>query len=182
MRSCITDVASMLFDSIITRDSMITITIRKHLAEKLRSVFAMLHRLEDVSDQSFNPKQRGESVAGGSRKEGPKAPVKPIVKNEPKGKEKLFRDDPILDIEDEEAPTEEELKRRKVRESELDEHQRIIREAEDKDRAEKEAQATLQSKKLLFPKWTLKQIQRDAVDLPSQYWRLGKWMLRLLRS
>ncbi|CAH1428714.1 unnamed protein product [Lactuca virosa] len=38
------------------------------------------------------------------------------------------------------------------------------------DKADKEAQATLQSKKLLFPKWTLKRIQHDAVDLPSQYW------------
>ncbi|CAH1423775.1 unnamed protein product [Lactuca virosa] len=158
MRSCITYVTGMLSDIIETRDSMITITMHKHLAEKLRPVFTMLHRLEGVSDKSFHPKQGRESVAGGSRKEGPKAPVKPIVKNEPKGKEKLFRDDPIINNEDEEEPTEEELKTRKVREAELDEHQQIICEAEEKERAEKEAHDTLQSKKILFPKWTLKRI------------------------
>ena len=52
----------------------------------------------------------------------------------------------------------------------MDEHQQIIREAEEKERAEKEAQTTLQSKKLLFPKWTMKRIQNDVVDLPNQYW------------
>ncbi|CAH1435663.1 unnamed protein product [Lactuca virosa] len=57
MRSCITDVTGMLSDIIETRDSMITITMRKHLAEKLRPIFAMLHRLEGVSDQTFNPKR-----------------------------------------------------------------------------------------------------------------------------
>ncbi|CAH1431007.1 unnamed protein product [Lactuca virosa] len=111
MRIYITDVTGMLSDIIETRDSMITITMRKHLADKLRTVFAMLHCLEGVSNQTFNPKQGGESMAGGSRKEGPTAPVKPIVKNELKGKEKLCRDDPIIDNEDEEELAEDELKR-----------------------------------------------------------------------
>ncbi|CAH1434192.1 unnamed protein product [Lactuca virosa] len=106
MRSCITDITGMLSDIIETRDSMITNTMSKHLAEKLKPIFAMLHRLEGVSDQSFHPKQGGESAAG----------------DESKGKEKLFRDESILDNEDEEEATEEELKRRKVREAELDEH------------------------------------------------------------
>ncbi|CAH1449006.1 unnamed protein product [Lactuca virosa] len=103
MRSCITDVTGLLSDIIETRDSMITITIHKHLQEKLKTVFAMLHRLEGVSDQSLNLKQGGESVIGGARKENvaegsrteepknlvkpPKAPVKTIVKKEPKEKE-----------------------------------------------------------------------------------------------
>ncbi|CAH1444226.1 unnamed protein product [Lactuca virosa] len=117
-------------DSLALKSEEAKVISTKLDALEKQAVFAMLHRLEGVSDPSFNPKQGGESVAGGSRKEGPKAPVKPIVKNEPKGTEKLFRDDPILDNEDEEEPTEEELKRRKVCEAELDEHQRIIREAE----------------------------------------------------
>ncbi|CAH1453206.1 unnamed protein product [Lactuca virosa] len=99
----------------------------KNLARKLRLVFAMLHRLEGVSDQSFNQKQGGEGVYGWSRKEEPKAPVKPIFKQEPKGMEKLFSEEPIVDNSEDEE-----------------------------ERAEKEDQATLQSKKLLFPKWSLK--------------------------
>ncbi|CAH1438843.1 unnamed protein product [Lactuca virosa] len=100
--------------------------MRKHLAEKLRPVFAMLYRLEGFSYQSINQKQGGEGVSGGSRKEEPKAPVKPVVKQEPKGKEKLFSNDPIIDNEEEEEPDEQELQRRKAREVEMDEHQRII--------------------------------------------------------
>ncbi|CAI9280389.1 unnamed protein product [Lactuca saligna] len=56
IRSCISDVTSLLSDIIKTRALMITITVRKHLAEKLRHVFDMLHRLEGVSPQNSNPK------------------------------------------------------------------------------------------------------------------------------
>ncbi|CAI9274776.1 unnamed protein product [Lactuca saligna] len=77
---------------------MTTITIRKYLAEKLRLVFAMLHHLE----------------------------VPLVVKKEPKLKEKLVSDEPIINDGDEEVPDEEELKRLKARDAKIDEHQRII--------------------------------------------------------
>ncbi|CAI9282873.1 unnamed protein product [Lactuca saligna] len=59
--------------------------------------------------------------------------VKPKVKiePEPKGKEKLFSYEPIIDDSEEEELDEEELKRRKAREAELDEHQRIQSKASD---------------------------------------------------
>nr|KAJ0223195.1 hypothetical protein LSAT_V11C200058870 [Lactuca sativa] len=140
MRSCITDVTSMLSDILETRDSMLTITVRKHLLKKVRPVFAMLHRLEGVSDQSFNQKQGGEGKFGDSTKESkedPKAPVKHVAP----GKETLFCNDPIVDnseeeevhepivdnSEDKKVLDENELKRRKACEAEMDEHQRIIR-------------------------------------------------------
>ncbi|CAI9284419.1 unnamed protein product [Lactuca saligna] len=65
MRSCISDVTCMLSDIIETRDSMITITMHKHLQENLRPIFSMLHRLEGVSDQAINLNQVGESMTGG---------------------------------------------------------------------------------------------------------------------
>ncbi|CAI9266167.1 unnamed protein product [Lactuca saligna] len=77
---CISDIRSFLSDVIETRDSMITISIRKHLNENLRLVFAMLHKLQGFLDQTFVLKQMGE---GGStvmtRKQGPKAPTKLVV-------------------------------------------------------------------------------------------------------
>ncbi|CAI9291698.1 unnamed protein product [Lactuca saligna] len=106
MQSYIIDVTGLLSNIIKTMGSMITITMRKHLAKTLNPVFVMLHRLKGVFDYPFNLKQEGESVtggsrkenvAGGSRKEEPKAHVKPIVKKEPKDKETLFHDDPIID-------------------------------------------------------------------------------------
>lgn len=169
IKSCVSDITSLLLDVIETRESMITISVRKHLNEKLMPIFIMLHRLQGISDQTFVPKQGGE---GGStimtRKEGPKAPTKPIFKQKPNGKGKLLGDEPIVDnSEDEEELNEDELKRRKVHETKLDENNRIIREAEEKEMADEEAQATLQSRKILFPKWNLKRIKNDAVDLPS---------------
>lgn len=52
----------------------------------------------------------------------------------------------------------------------MDEHQRIIREAEVKKKAEREAQVTLESRKLLYLVSNLKRIQNEAVDMLSQYW------------
>lgn len=60
MKSCISDVNGLLSDNIKTRDPMITITILKHLVEKLRPMFAMLHRLEGIPEPSVIPKQRGD--------------------------------------------------------------------------------------------------------------------------
>ncbi|CAI9293790.1 unnamed protein product [Lactuca saligna] len=127
MKICISDITGLLSDIIETRDSTITISIRKHLHEKLRPVFAMLHKLEGVSDQCYVPKQGGEGGLVVSRKEEPKAPTKPIIKQEPKGKEKLFSEEPIIDDnEDEEELDEDKLKRKKGHEDELDENNRII--------------------------------------------------------
>ncbi|CAI9290716.1 unnamed protein product [Lactuca saligna] len=85
MRSCITDVTSMLSNILETRDSMLTISVRKYLFEKVRPVFALLHRLEGVRESGFIPKQGGEGISKKtdpkmSRNEPPKYLVKPIVK------------------------------------------------------------------------------------------------------
>ncbi|CAI9298585.1 unnamed protein product [Lactuca saligna] len=59
-----------------------------------------------------------------------KSPVNPLViKKEPKCKEKLFNDEPIIDDEGDEEPDEAELKRRKTCEAELDENAHIVRKA-----------------------------------------------------
>ena len=63
MKSYIAEVTGMLLDIIKNRDSMITITVKKHLAEKLRPVFGMLPRLEVVTKSTPILKQRGEGVS-----------------------------------------------------------------------------------------------------------------------
>ncbi|CAI9299201.1 unnamed protein product [Lactuca saligna] len=103
MKNCVTDITSLLSDIIETRDSMITITVKKHLAKKLILVFVMLHQLQGVPDANNIPKQ------GGDQPKKPIAKPKPIVKSEyePKGKEKLFSEDPIIDNSEEEELDEE---------------------------------------------------------------------------
>ena len=62
MKSCITDVNALLSDIIETHDLMITITIKRHLSEKIRPVFTMLNRVEGVSESSLILKQ-GEKMS-----------------------------------------------------------------------------------------------------------------------
>ncbi|CAI9299729.1 unnamed protein product [Lactuca saligna] len=116
MKSCISDVNGFISDIIKTKDPMITITVLKHLAEKLRPMFAMLLHLEGIPEPSVIPKQRGDQPkkpSTTSLKKPPTTSVKPSIKSksEPKGKEKLFYEEPIVDNGDEEELDEEELKR-----------------------------------------------------------------------
>ncbi|CAI9285325.1 unnamed protein product [Lactuca saligna] len=60
--------------------------------------------------------------------------------------------------------------KRKACDAVLDENQRIAREAKEKEKVEREAQVTLESRKLLFPLWTFEHIMNEAIDNPSQYW------------
>ncbi|CAI9268127.1 unnamed protein product [Lactuca saligna] len=60
MKRCIANVNSLLSYIIETHDSLITIIIRKHLAEKSMLVFAMLNRLEGVSELVVPSKQGGD--------------------------------------------------------------------------------------------------------------------------
>ncbi|CAH1420789.1 unnamed protein product [Lactuca virosa] len=103
VRSFITNVTGLLSDIIETRDPVISLNVKKHLSEKLSSVFAMLHRLEGVSKPVSFSKQGGDGGSNAQMNEPPKAPAKPFIGN---------------DDEDEE-PDEAELKRRKAREAEI---------------------------------------------------------------
>ena len=78
-RTCISDVTGLLSDIIKTRDPMISITVKKHLSDKLRLVFAMLHRLEGVSTPMCFPKQGGEGSSKVQTNDTPKATIKPPV-------------------------------------------------------------------------------------------------------
>lgn len=75
MKSSVEDVNFLLLDIIETHDSMITITVKEHLAEKLRSDIAMLNRLEGVLELSSIPKKGVENVVKPSKKESPNQTV-----------------------------------------------------------------------------------------------------------
>lgn len=160
MNSCVADVNALLSYIIETCDCMITITVKKHLAENLSPVFTMLNKFEGVSESSSILKLGGDNFKP-SKKEDPKPTVNPTIKpktkNEPKdkvasdskGKEKL-NEEPIIDDIEEEDPDENELKRTRAREAQLDEHNRIVHEVEEKERVEHEAHVTLESRKICF--------------------------------
>lgn len=68
----------------------------------------------------------------------------------------MVNNEPIIDDDEDKEPDEAALKRWKTREVELNENAHVVKEAKEKERAEKEAHATLKSKMILFPKWNLK--------------------------
>ena len=67
MKSCIRDVNSFLSNLIEAHDPILTITIHRHLADKLRPAFALLTRLEGVPKAPIPPKQGGEDKAAKER-------------------------------------------------------------------------------------------------------------------
>ncbi|CAI9276735.1 unnamed protein product [Lactuca saligna] len=175
-KSFIADVNALLFDIIETRDSLITIIVWKHLADKLRPMFAMLNRLEGVLASSTLPKQGGET-----NKLSTKETAKPVGSIEgsdaqkaksnfepkdnialvSKGKEK------VIDDGEEEEEYENIKLKCKARDAILDENLRIAREAKEKEKALRDTQITLKSKKLLFPPWSMERILTEAIDNPS---------------
>lgn len=56
------DVNAMLQDVRNEHDSILTLIVRRHLAENLRPVIALLNMIEGVSEASAPPKQRGEPL------------------------------------------------------------------------------------------------------------------------
>ncbi|KAL7617901.1 hypothetical protein Lser_V15G04020 [Lactuca serriola] len=84
----------------------------------------------------------------------------------PKGKGK----GPIVDENDEEEETIADTLKRKAREREIDLNAKIVKEAEERERRLKEAQDVLESKKTLFPFWTLEKLIKEAIDSPSTHW------------
>ncbi|CAI9294325.1 unnamed protein product [Lactuca saligna] len=149
IRTLVSDVISLLSNLLEAHDPILTITIRRNIADKLCPVIAMLNRIEGVLEVPVIPEQGGEKTKGNTKVE--------------KGKEPMGNYD-------ENDDSEEEQLKRKAHDHELDENARIVREAEEKERKEKEAHDTLECRKLLFPLWTLERMLHEAVHLPSVHW------------
>ncbi|KAL7589608.1 hypothetical protein Lser_V15G41254 [Lactuca serriola] len=59
---------------------------------------------------------------------------------------------------------------RKKRDRELDETMKVAREAEEKERRNKEEEDALQCKKTMFPEWDRDTLMTQAIEFPSVYW------------
>ena len=94
MKSCVVDVHDSLVDLLDAHDTILTITVRRHLAEKLRPTLGLLYKIKGVSETDVTPKQGGEASQV-PPKQTPKSPtpttetppVKPCVTTEPKDNE-----------------------------------------------------------------------------------------------
>lgn len=59
LKSCVSEVNQYLRSIIETCDSLLTVSVRQHLADKLKLFFAMLNIIEGVSEHDALPKQGG---------------------------------------------------------------------------------------------------------------------------
>ncbi|CAH1431384.1 unnamed protein product [Lactuca virosa] len=178
IKSCVGDVHSLFSNLLEAHDSVLTLTVPRHLAEKLRPALEILSRIEGVPGTVVPPKQGGEASQG----QPPQPPTsKPIqissqlkVTTEPKGNEASGssvkdKNKKIVSDSDEEE-TEEDALKRKQRDREIDENLRIAREEEERERKRKESHDALESRETLFPSWTLEKLLKEAIESPSTHW------------
>ncbi|CAI9296728.1 unnamed protein product [Lactuca saligna] len=137
IKCCVVDVNVDLYNLIKTCDSLLTISVRQHLAEKLKPIFSNLDVFQGVSE-SYIPKQGRESARTfgvGEGTEGEDDNKQKPKSDDPKdnvalvsiGKEKIMDDD---DNDEEEEEEDENVKIRcKARRAKIDENHRIVREA-----------------------------------------------------
>ena len=74
------------------------------------------------------------------------------------------------DEEEDDQETIADLLKRKSRRNAEDDNVRVAREAEEAERKQKEAHDLLESRKTLFPAWTLERMIKEAIDTPSILW------------
>lgn len=72
--------------------------------------------------------------------------------------------------EDEEEENVDAALKRRNRDKEPDENSRIAKEAEERERKQKEAHDLLESHEILFPLQTLERMIKQAIDSPSTHW------------
>nr|KAJ0186128.1 hypothetical protein LSAT_V11C900506530 [Lactuca sativa] len=176
IRSSAADVHSILLHLIEGHDPLVTITIRRHLADKLRPALDVLSRIEGVPVTGVQPQQGGEKDLKQETNQPPPSASKlaaepkgneASVSNKDKKKKKIGEDD--IDNEDDVYV---EVPRKPV--PKVDSSEKQTEEISMKERAEleqkrKEAEL-LEKKKVMFPEWTKDSLQRCAIDEPAILW------------
>ncbi|CAI9285846.1 unnamed protein product [Lactuca saligna] len=103
----------------------------------------MLNRFEGVLESGTLPKQERDTG-------------KPSIKETLKPADTI--ENPELKVEP------------KAHKARIDEHNLIVREAEEKEKALCDAQTALEAKKLLFPHWSIERILIEKIDNPRIHW------------
>nr|KAJ0184979.1 hypothetical protein LSAT_V11C900506550 [Lactuca sativa] len=175
IRSFAVDVHSILLHLIEAHDPIITITVRCHLADKLRPTLDTLSRIESVPVTGVLPKQGQEKVTTQPPPSGPsgsKPSAKPkgnvaSVSKKDKKKKKIGEDD--TDNEDDVYVENPKKPFQKVKTSEKEMEENIKKQQAELELKRKKAEL-LEKKKSMFPVWTKDSLQRCAIDEPTILW------------
>ncbi|KAL7603349.1 hypothetical protein Lser_V15G18232 [Lactuca serriola] len=174
IKSCVSDVHSAISDILEAHDPIRNYTVRRDLAEKLAPALALLSKIEGLLDFVSIPKQGGEKETMSQPPPTSTAthtteppPVGQASGSGVKDKGKKIAEE---EEEDEDKETIADLLKRKSRNNEADISARVAREAEEAERKQKEAHDPLESRKNVFPAWTLERMIKEAIDTPSILW------------
>nr|KAJ0197850.1 hypothetical protein LSAT_V11C700361140 [Lactuca sativa] len=165
VNSCVSDGHAILLSVLEAHDPILTISARHCLVDKFRPALGMLSRIEGVSEAMVPSEQGGDGLTSSSQPP-PMSQPPPTSQSGPKDKGK----GPIVEDSDDEEEIIAEALNRKAREREIDLNAKIVKEAKERERRLKEAQDLLESKKTLFPFWTLEKLLKEAIDSPSTHW------------
>ncbi|KAL7616230.1 hypothetical protein Lser_V15G04372 [Lactuca serriola] len=91
IKSCVSDVNSLLSNLLVAHDPIHTITIRRHLAEKLLLAIAMSNRIEGVSEVLVLPEQGREKTKDKSKDDKGKKPIGDSDKDDDSKEQQLKR-------------------------------------------------------------------------------------------
>nr|KAJ0193115.1 hypothetical protein LSAT_V11C800452990 [Lactuca sativa] len=173
IRSSVDDVHSILLHLLDAHDPILTISIRRHLADKLRLVLAILSRIEGVSRI-----QGGEKMTEKVNTQPPPEPKSTAapkdneasVSKRDKKKKKIGEDDTDEDVYFEDTLGEnpsDPFQKTKLSYNELAE--KIAKETTELENKVKEKKL-LEKKKSIFPEWNIYSLQKEAIDEPSALW------------
>nr|KAJ0224063.1 hypothetical protein LSAT_V11C200061910 [Lactuca sativa] len=147
------------------------ITIRRHLADKLRPTLDILSRIEGFPVNCVQPKQGGEKMTT-QPPSGTKPSTEPkgneaSVSNKDKKMKKIGEDD--TDNEDDVYAENPKNPFQKVKPSEKEIKENYKKQKAELEQKQKEAEL-LEKKKSMFPIWTIDSLQRCAIDEPIILW------------
>ncbi|KAL7601907.1 hypothetical protein Lser_V15G26951 [Lactuca serriola] len=172
IKSCVSDVHSSISNILEAHDPILNYTMRRDLAEKLSPTLALLSKLEGLLDFVSIPKQGGEKESMSQPPPTSKAThtTEPPLVGQASGSGVKDKGKKIAEEEEEEEETIANLLKRRSRRNEADISARVAREAEEAERKQKEAHDLLESRKTLFPAWTLERMIKEAINTPSILW------------
>nr|KAJ0199245.1 hypothetical protein LSAT_V11C600325250 [Lactuca sativa] len=170
IRSFAADVQSILLHLIEASDPLITITVRRHLADKLRLALDVLSRIEGVPVTGVQLKQGGEKE---SKQQPPPSSSKPaaepkvneaLVSNKDKKKKKIGEDDTYN-----EDDVYVDIPKKPDNPSEKQTEEITKKQRAELEQKRKEAEL-LEKKKYMFPVWTKGSLLRCSIDEPTVLW------------
>ncbi|KAL7586079.1 hypothetical protein Lser_V15G41333 [Lactuca serriola] len=171
--SCVSDVHSAISNILEAHDPILIYSVRRTLAEKLAPALSLLSKIEGLLDFVSIPKQGGEkenvsqpppSATATQKTEPPPTGQASGSGVKDKGKKIAEESD------DEDKDTIADLLKKHGRDKDADLSARVAREAEEAERRQKEAYDLLESRKTLFPPWTLEKLLKEAIETPSILW------------